>query len=277
MYKFLLSIVCVASLSAQMIGGVAIVVKDKAITLKDIQKEMSSSNVSRERATNALIRQKLEKVEVTERKITVTSGEVYDDIKATAKRNNMSVNDFYEAALNARGLSSREVKEKTKNKLLAKKLYSAIAYSKVKQPSDETLKEYYELNKATFVHPAAFTTIIYQTQNKTALQEKINSPMFYSPSIVTNEQVLPYDRISPELAKLLTRTKVNTFSPIIPDGKGGHMSFYVKDVQTAEEVGFEKMKGQIQNTLMTELREKVLSEYFARLRHNADITVLREN
>lgn len=276
MYKFLVSMMCVASLSAEMVGGIAIVVKDKAITLQDIEKEIGSSHVSREVAVNGLIRQKLEELEVQERKITVTSGEVYDDIKVTAKRNNMSVNDFYEAALNANGLSSQELKAKTKNKLLATKLYSAIAYSKVKTPSDESLKEYYELNKVTFVHPSSFTTVIYQTKNKVALEEKVKNPMFYSPAIVTNEQVLPYERISPELAKLLSRTKVNSFTPIIPDGKGGYMSFYLKDTMSAEEAGFDSMKGQVQNTMMGELREKVLGEYFARLRHNADIIILRK-
>ena len=131
MYKFLLSIVCVAGLSAEMVGGVAVVVKDRAITLYDIQKEMQSSNVSKEMAANALIREKLEESEIEERKIKVTSGEVYDDIKQTAKRNNMSVNDFYEAALSARGIGSAGVKKKVKQRLLATKLYQAIAYSKV--------------------------------------------------------------------------------------------------------------------------------------------------
>ena len=275
MYKFLVSLVCVVGLNAQMVGGIAIVVKDKAITLKDIEKEVSSSQVTKERATDALIRQKLEELEIEARKITVSSGEVYDDIKQTAKKNNMSVNNFYEAALQSRGMSSKEVKEKVKRKLLAMKLYSSIAYAKVKQPSDEQLKEYYELNKSTFVHPASFTTVIYQTKNKAALEEKINNLMFYSPSIKTKEQVLPYGRISPSLAKLLTRTKVNAFTPIVPDGKGGYMSFYVKEKKSVEEAGFQSIKGQVQNVLMSELRETVLGDYFARLRHNTDIKVLR--
>jgi len=275
MYKFLLSIVCVAGLSAKMVGGVAIVVKDKAITLYDIQKEMESSNVSKEMATNGLIRQKLEEAEIVDRKIKVTSGEVYDDIKLTAKRNNMSVNDFYEAALNSRGISSSDVKKKVKQKLQATKLYQAIAYSKISQPTDTQVKEYYELHKSNFEHPSSFNVVIYQSNNKGALEAKEQNPMFYSPEIQSNEQVLPYSRISPELAGLLSRTPVNSFSPIVPDGKGGYMSFYVKEVESAEEAGFEKMKGQITNAWMSEKRESVLSDYFARLRDNADIQVMR--
>lgn len=276
MYKFFLSVLCVMSLNAEMVGGVAIVVKDKAITLMDIQKEMQSAKVDKKNAISALVRQKLEQIEVETRKITVTSGEVYDEIKQTAKRNNMSVNDLYEAALSASGRTSTEVKEKTKQRLLSQKLYRAIAYSKITTPSDTEVEEYFELNKATFVHPASFTAVIYQTKNKEALQAKINNPMMYSPEIASQEQVLPYEKISPELARLLSRTPVNTFSPIVPDGRGGSMSFYVKSVENAQDAGFEAMKGQIMNTIMSERREKVLSEYFARLRHNADIKVLRQ-
>lgn len=275
MYKFLLSIACVVSLSAEMVGGIAIVVKDKAITLLDIEKEMRSANLNQERATDALIRQKLEAVEVDTRKITVTSGEVYDKIKEKAKRNGMSVNDFYEAALNTKGLSSTDVKNKTRQGLLSQKLYMAIAYSKIRTPSDTVLKEYFELNKARFVHPSSFSVVIYQTDNKSALEAKIKTPMFHSPTIRTQEQVLPYEKISPELARLLSSIDVNNFTPIIPDGRGGHMSFYLKDVENAAEAGFEKMKSQVQNIVMAEQREKVLSDYFTRLRHNADITVLR--
>lgn len=275
MYKFLLSMMCVVSLSAEMVGGVAIIVEDRAITLKDIENEMATANVSKQRAIDALIRQKLEETEVQKRKITVSSGEVYDDIKKTAKRNNMSVNDFYEAALNSRGINSTEVKEKTRKKLLASKLYGSVAYAKLKEPTDERLQEYFELNKSTFIHPASFSTVIYQAKKKEVLEAKIQNPMFYSQEVVTDEQVLPYAKISPELAKILTNTKMNTFSPILPDGRGGYMSFYIKDIEGVKEASFESMKGQIQNTLMSEHREKILGDYFARLRHNADITVLR--
>lgn len=275
MYKFLLSMICVVSLSAEMIGGVAIIVEDRAITLVDIENEMATANVSKQRAIDALIRQKLEEVEVHKRKITVSSGEVYDDIKQTAKRNNMSVNNFYEAALNSRGINSTEVKEKTRKKLLASKLYGSVAYAKLIEPSEERLKEYFELNKSTFIHPSSFSTVIYQTKEKEALVEKIKNPMFYSKEVLTDEQVLLYTKLSPELAKLLTNTKLNTFSPILPDGRGGYMSFYIKDIEGAKEASFQSMKGQIQNVLMSEQREKILGDYFARLRHNADISVLR--
>jgi parvulin-like peptidyl-prolyl isomerase len=275
MYKFLLCVLCITSLSAEMVSGIAVVVKDKGITMNDIKTEMRVSKINMKLAVNKLIRQKLEEAEIKERKISVANSEVYDDIKETAKRNNMSVNDLYEAALNASGLDSAQMKAKVKQKLLSKKLYSAISYSQISRPTEAEIKEYYKLHKKDYEHPTSFTVVIYQSKISKLLKEKIQNPMFYSPKVRSNEQVLPYDRITPELAGLLSRTPVNNFTAIIPDGQGGYMSFYIKDIQSVAEDGLGASENQIANSIMAEKRENVLSNYFARLRHNADIKFIR--
>jgi len=276
MKKLLLILLFMTSLNAEVYDGVAIVVKDKAITLLDIEKEMESSKVDEKKAVDILIRQKLESIETTERNIVVNSSEVYDDIKKMAARNNMSISDFYDAVRDSSGLSSTEFKEKIHRKLLSQKLYSAIAYASMSEPSDLEVEEYYELHKNSYKHPASFTVIIYDSKDKTKLQEKVDNPMFYSPDIATNEQKLPYDRISPELASLLERTALNNFTAVIPNGKGGFMSFYMKEIESAKEGGLQSVRAQIINSIMSEKRELVLSDYFARLRDNADINVIRK-
>lgn len=275
MVKYLITLLSGVALSANMLAGVAIVVKDEAITLLDIKKEMQVAQVDQQTAVNTLIRQKLEESEIKTRKIEVTSGEVYDDIKQTAKKNNMSISQLYEAALNSNGISSSELKAKVKQKLLAQKLYMSIAYSKAERPTEDEIKEYYELNKKRFSHPSSFVTDVYQTTDREALVQKIQNPMFYAPQVQTQEQELPYNRIAPELAELLNNTALNSFSPIVPDGKGGFLSFYLKSVKGAKDLDFEQMKDQIENEIMGKKREQVLSDYFARLKDNAEVSVLR--
>ncbi|MDQ7043825.1 MAG: peptidylprolyl isomerase [Sulfurimonas sp.] len=276
MYKIIFALLLATLLNAQVYDGIAIVVKDKAITLLDIKHEMEISKLSASRAADVLIRQKLEEIEIDNRKIKVTSSEVYDDIKKLAARNNMSISDFYDAVRESNGIGSMELKAKTKQKLLSQKLYQAIAYSSVSEPSDFECQEYYEMHKDTYKHPASFTVIIYDADDKNELQTKVDNPMFYSPSIRTNEQVLPYDKISPELASLLERTALNSFTNVIPNGKGGFMSFYIKEIESAKEGGLSSVRTQIVNSIMAEKREQVLGDYFARLKHNADINVIRE-
>jgi len=276
MYKILLVIFLGSLLNAQLVDGVAIIVKGEAITLRDLTEEMRITKVNLEDAKQILIRKKLEAAEIKERNIKVASSEVYEDIKNIAQRNNMSVSELYEAVRSSSGLTSTEFKAKTKERLLSQKLYSAIAYTSLSEPTEEEAEEYYELHKNDFSHPAGFTVIVYTSKDKNRLQEKMDNPMFYSPDLHAEEKRLEYDKISPELAKFLSKQKADTFTPIVPNGSGAYMSFYVKEVESAKEAGFRSIRNQVVNLIMGDKREQVLSDYFARLKGNADIKFIRE-
>ncbi len=276
MYKILFFLLVSVLLQASVYDGVAVVVKNRAITLLDIKKEMKNAHIDAKKAVNVLIRQKLEELEIQERKISVSSGEVYDYIKQMASHNHLSISAFYDAVRNSNGLSSMEFKKKIKQKLLSQKLYQAITYSSLSEPSEEEVSEYFDLHKDSFKHPVSFTVMIYATKERNLLQKKVNNPMFYSSKIQTDEQVLPYAKISPELAQLLEKTAVNSFTPIIPNGKGGFMSFYIKEVTLAKNSELESVHTQIVNLIMEEQREEILSDYFAKLKNSADINMIRE-
>ena len=275
MYKIFLTLLLGAVLNAELVNGVAIVVKGEAITLHELKKEMRDSGMNLQDASTVLIRKKLEEVEIKERKIKISSSEVYDDIKKSAARNSMSVSDFYEAVRSSNGLSSTEFKEKTREKLLSQKLYASIAYSSVSQPSDDEVKEYFNLHIDEYEHANKFVVTIYSAKDKSRLQNKIANPMFFSADIQSIEKTLEYTKISPDLANFLQKTEVNSFSPIIPDGKGYHMSFFLQEKIGTEKVEIESVKNQILNALMGDKREQVLSDYFARLRGNSDIKTIR--
>ena len=271
---FLLLMLCVLA-NAAVYDGVAIVVEDKAITLLDIQKEMQENHIDAKKAADILIRKKLEAMEIAKRNISVSDSEVYDDIEKIAQANGLTISQLYDAVRERNGLSSEEFKAKIRQKLLSQKLFSSIAMSSLSEPTDEEIKEYYELHKKDFDHPASFSVIISESKDKNTLQEKIDNPMFYAPDIKTQEQVLSYNRISPQLAKVLEKTPQDHFTPILPDGKGGFMILYVKSATKSKEVDLQGLKPQIMNAIMAQKREAVLSDYFARLRDNADINIIR--
>ncbi len=276
MYKILLSLFFSVMLNAELINGVSVVVKGDVITLFDIKEEMRVSRVDAQSATDNLIRKKLEAAEIAQRNISVTSSEVYDDIKKTAMTNKMSIDELYEAVRNSNGLTSAEFKERTKEKLLSQKLYSAIAYSSIDTPSEDELKEYYELHKDDFLRPSAFDVTIYSSKNRNDLEKKTTIPMFHSDEIKVDEQILEYGRISPELSRLLENTKINSFTPVVSEPNGLFVSFFLKEIKAPSSVEYEGVKNQITNLIMSEKREQVLSDYFARLRNGTDIKIIRE-
>ncbi len=275
MYKILLLLLMTSLLSAKIYDGVAIVVEDKAITLLDMQKAMTQTHLDAKKVSELLIRKKLEALEIKKRKITVTSDEVYADIKKLAQRNHLSVGEFYDAVRNSNGLSSSALQKKIKEKLLHEKLFQAIAMSSLSEPSDDEIAEYFKFHKKELEHPSSFDVTIYTSKSREELETKVHNLMFYSPSVTLHEQVLEYNHISPELASLLSKTKVDTFTAVLPNGQGGFMSFYVNSVKMAKDMDLESIKPQIINAIMSKKREEVLTEYFARLRDNADIRIIR--
>lgn len=277
MYKIiLLPFVFVAMLRAELVNGVSAVVKGEPITLHDVKEEMRLSNTSATDARDILIRKKLEAAEIVERKISVNSTEVYEDIKKMAASNKISIDQLYDKVRESNGLSSAEFKEKIKEKLLSQKLYSAIAYASMEAPDEEAMKDYYELHKEEFSRPKAFVVTLYSSSNEEALRKKMTTPVFSSSEVKIEERTLPYDTISPELAQLLEKTEPKSFTPIIMDQKGAYMSFYLKETQKPSTNSYEEMKNQLSNLVMGAKREQVLSDYFARLRGNADIVMVRE-
>jgi len=275
MRKIVLPLFLTLSLWAKTTDGIAVIVENKPITTYDIKKEMQLTHLDEKQTTQLLIRKKLEESELQKRGIEVTSGDVYAEIQSIAARNHMSVSKFYEIIREKNGLSSLEFREKIKERLLSQKLYNAIAYSNMQRPTQADIEEYFKLHKEQFSHPVAFKTTIYGAINPQRLQEKINNPMLYAPDISTAEQTLYYAKISPQLAQLLTKTPTGNFTPVVPDGKGGYMTFYIQDKESAKEGDAMSYAEEISNAIMAQKREQVLNDYFEKLRHNADIKIIR--
>ena len=53
------------------------------------------------------------------------------------------------------------------------------------------------------------------------------------------------------------------------------MSFYVKSIGAAKDEAIDAIRPQIINAIMGQKREQILGDYFARLRDNADINIIR--
>jgi parvulin-like peptidyl-prolyl isomerase len=263
------------SLHAKTVDGIAIMVKDQPITLYEITKAMQENNIPQEQAVELLERKKLEEIEIKERHISVSKQEVFDDIQKMAEQNNMSVIELYQAIQSSQGLSEKELKEKIKEKILNQKLYNAIAFANLEQPSDEEIKEYYQLHKEEFQKPSTYSVIIYECADKSRLQEKIDNPMFYAPDVTSEERTFETAKMNPRLAELLDSTPLNGFTPLLPSPKGGFMSFYLKEKGEVNAPDLDAIKPQISNAIMGQKRETILKDYFDRQRLNAEIKVIR--
>jgi parvulin-like peptidyl-prolyl isomerase len=275
MRSLLLSSLLLTSLWSATVGGVAILVKDTPITLYEVQQEMKQSNTSSQQSADTLIRKKLEQLEATEKKITVSSAEVQEEMERMAKQNNLSTEKFLDAMQSSRGLSQSDLKAKIEESLRGQKLYNSIAFSKMAQPTAQEEAEYYQLHLDEFSRPERYDVTTYIATSAEALQAKIDDPMRNIASVHEKEEKIPSASINPQLAQILNKIEIGKFGPILPNGQNGFMSFYMKDKPNLITENLDSVRPQISNAIMGEKRNQVLNDYFTRLRLSADIKVIR--
>lgn len=257
------------------IGGVAVLVKNNPITLYEVQQEMKQSGTSANQSADNLIRKKLEQLEAIDKKITVTSAEINEELARMAAQNNLSMEQFLNAMQSVRGLSEKELKEKVEESIKGQKLYSSIAFSKMGQPTAEEENEYYQLHLDEFSRPESFDVTTYTSTSQETLSAKIADPMRHVENIQTKEENIPFKAINPQLAQILNKIPDGNFSPVLPNGKNGFMSFYMRDKQNVVTENIDSVRPQISNAILGEKRNQVLNDYFTRLRLSADIKVIR--
>lgn len=275
MRSLLLSSLLLTSLWSAPIGGVAIMVKNSPITLYEIQQEMQLSKTNAQQSADTLIRKKLEQLEATEKKLSVTPTELQEELEKMAKQNNLTMDQFYDAIQRARGVDEEQLKSRVEESLLGQKLYNTIAFSKMAQPLASEQLEYYQLHIDEFSHPENYLLTTYSASSAETLQKKINDPMHNIEGIDTKDETIPSANMNPQLAGILNKIEVGEFGPILPNGKNGYVSFYMRDKQNIITENLDSVRPQIDNIIMGEKRNQVLNDYFTRLRLSADIKVLR--
>ncbi len=257
------------------VGGVSILVKNSPITLYEIEQEMKQSGTNAQQSADTLIRKKLETLEAQEKKITVTPAEIQEELERMAAQNKLSMEQFLNAMQTVRGIDEKELRSKVEESLKGQKLYSAIAFSKMAPPSPEEEAEYYQLHLDDFSRPESFEVTTYTSSSQEALAAQIADPMRQIENIQTKEENIPYGAVHPQLAQILNKIAEGHFGPILPNGKNGFMSFYMRDKLNVVTENLDSIRPEITNAIVSEKRNQVLNDYFTRLRLNADIKVLR--
>lgn len=263
------------TLSAQIIDGIAILVKEEPITLYDIERTMREEGLTQPQSVDRLIREKMEAQEIAKRALSVSPTELQERISQLAAQNGLSVAQLYDAVHSTQHLTQDAFRAKLEKTMLTQKLYADIAMSGMETPSDEEMREYYRLHPEKFSHSETFDVTVYGAQASGVLQRKMESPMRYLPEVTMQEASLPYAQLEPQLASLLTQTENGAFTPILPNPKGGYVSFFVRSRSLPVMLPFEQVKKQVEEELMADKREQTLKDYFDRARLNAEIRIIR--
>jgi putative periplasmic protein len=258
--------------SAQMVNGIAAIVENEPITLYEVYSLKEQLRASEQDALNLLIRDRLEDAQIKNLNISVTPFELNDRIESIAKQNGMT-NLQFRSSIQAQGMDFLEFKNKIEKKMLQEKLYKSILAEAGKNVNEQKAKMYFDANPDKFKVFSTAKVVLYRAKNPEELEAQKTSPSLLS-SVQTQELSLDYQSIDPRLAAIIAGTNNGEFTQIL-QGADSFDMFYVKEKIGSYTPSFADVKDNVINELYQGEQEKLMADYFDKLRAKAKIQILR--
>lgn len=258
--------------SAQMINGIAAIVENEPITLYEVYSLKEQLRASEQDALNLLIRDRLEDAQIKNLNISVTPFELNDRIESIAKQNGMT-NSQFRSSIQAQGMDFLEFKNNIEKKMLQEKLYKSILAEAGKNVNEQKAKMYFDANPDKFKVFSTAKVVLYRAKNPEELEAQKTSPSLLS-SVQTQELSLDYQSIDPRLAAIIAGTNNGEFTQIL-QGADSFDMFYVKEKIGSYTPSFADVKDNVINELYQGEQEKLMADYFDKLRAKAKIQILR--
>lgn len=265
--------VCATLGFSGIITGVSVIINNEPITLYEVYKYSEKYKVSRNESLNLLVREKLEKSEMKKLRIDADIFEVDQYIEKLANNNGMSQYEFLNM-LKSKNIELEEYKKEIKNKIKQDKLYRSIFAEKQVNIEEDDVMDFYKSNPDQFRVANSFTVTSYAAMDGNALVAIINNPMLQPQGVQIQSQTLKANALNDQLKSLLNSTKDGEFSKIININNTPTM-FYLKKKEDFTTIPFESVKQSIFQVLGKQQEEKILKDYFEKVKSSASIDVVR--
>jgi len=258
--------------SAQMVNGIAAIVENEPITLYEVYSLKEQLKSSEQEALNLLIREKLEEAQIKNLNLNVTPFELNDRVEAIAKQNGMT-NAQFRSSMQAQGMDFLEFKNELQKKMLQEKLYKSIAAEAGKNINEKRARAYFDANPERFKVFNIARVIVYRAKNPEILNAQKTSPKLLN-GVQTQEISLDYQSIDPRLAAIISSTNDGDYTQPL-QGPDSYDMFLVKEKIGSYTPSFDDVKDNVINELYQGEQEKLMNDYFDKLRAKAKIQILR--
>ena len=258
--------------SAQMINGIAAIVENEPITLYEVYSLKEQLKTTEQDALNLLIRDRLEDAQIKNLNLNVTPFELNDRIEAIAKQNGMT-NSQFRSSIQAQGMDFLDFKNNLEHKMLQEKLYKSIAAEAGKNINEQKAKAYFDANPDKFKVFSTARVVVYRAKDPDLLEAQKTSPKLLD-GVQMQEVSLDYQSIDPRLAAIISSTNNGDYTQPL-QGPDSFDMFLVKEKIGSYTPSFADVKDNVINELYQGEQEKLMSDYFEKLRAKAKIQILR--
>ena len=264
---------CLANAS-QISNGIAVIIENEPITVNEVRKAAAQLQTSEANALNLLIRDRLETAQIKNLKIEASDYELNQRLQKIASESGMNVPDLRSAVL-SKGGDYAQFKDDVAKTIKQEKLYQSIFADAKINISENAARAYFEQNRDLFAHFTDVSVTRYVAPSMQLLEAaKHSSPMNTNHSVHMDVLDLKSEQIPPQLRTIFQQTPDGTFTQIFQTPEGFEM-FYVasKKGQTMPE--FDEIRDEAMNALYKLEQDRVIGEYFNKLRAKANVKYLR--
>jgi len=271
MKKFILlwSITLFTFSQAKMVDGIAMIVNGEAVTTAEIHKVQNKMHISRQKAVDILIQDRLQKSAMKD--ITVAQSDIDAQTKAIANQNGISVEKM-EQILKEQGTSWKKYQKSIGESIKKRKFYRKRVASNIAQPSEDELKLFYTSHKKEFTLPKSIRMTEYSSSSESTLKKFLETKKrkgVKSRSVKKNT-----NNINPELLTKILQTQNGSFTRVLNTGDK-YITYKIISKDGKRVMSYEEAKSAVEGKWRQKQQAKALKDYFKKMRTNADIQVLR--
>lgn len=274
-------------------NAIAIVVNNEPITLYEINEAMKSLNLSRQKAEEALIADRIERAQIRKMGALVDTFELESEIKKLLETNEQD-EDAFKMELSKKGVSWDDFKKDFRKELERRKLYEAVAGNAKIDYSEEGARNYYEINQDSFKLYQNISAIAYTSTKQEDLEALVNAKNMLnlttnssetkaknsSANLLKNKRIksenltLNIQNADPRLLVFLSGIEENAFSPVL-ENDDSFIVYEVKSRANPQILPYEDIKDQVASVYINKQRQDYMKDFFDKLHAKANIEKLR--
>lgn len=265
--------VLVITVQAGLVNAISVTVNDEPITLYEIHKLSNAQSIPLRDALDQLVQERLEESQIKRLGIRADAFEVQSRIETIALQNGISIMELRNF-ITSKGMPWDEYSTQIEKSIKQEKLYNRIFANSIEPFDTAQVRAYYESNPDEFKRANRIVVTRYNGPNEESLKRIQSSPMSIIPQVSTTREVLKPQELDQQEQYYLEQTPEGSFTPIIQSPSGARM-YLVESKEDLEILPFERVQNAIANHLEEERRNKIVKNYFEKLKARADIVVLR--
>ncbi|MGP1485882.1 MAG: peptidylprolyl isomerase [Campylobacter sp.] len=257
----------------QVVNGIAVIINNEPVTMHEVYKVAKQFNTDEKNALNLLIRDRLETAQIKNLKIEASSYEVSQKLEKIAAENGVSKENLRSFIL-SKGGDYTQFREDIEKSIKQEKLYQSIFSEAKIKVTPSMARAYFSQNQSQFSQFERVKAIHYVAQSKEILQSIKTSPMSQNTNVRTQSIDLKGSELPAGLRAVFSQTQDGSFTQIFQTQNGFEM-FFVEQKIGQVTANFEDVENEAMNAVYKLEQDRVVNEYFNKLRAKANIKVLR--